>query len=231
MQNETPEAGLTANIPTMTRIQQLQSFMQTYMVEGTDYGLIPGKGTKPSLFKPGAQKLMAEYNLASEIKGVEKEVTPNGGVEYTVTVSLRSKHTGMLEGEGVGFCSSNERKYAKADVAEIQNTVLKMSKKRSLVDAVLDATGASVLFTQDIEDMDSSAFQNDRQGGYTPRTQPSNPTAASYGTPPAQNTQAPADAAPSLDSTCLQCNQGVSWGTDNQNRVIPINNDGTYHRH
>lgn len=39
------------------------------------------------------------------------------------------------------------------DIADTYNTVLKMASKRSLVDAVLKATGGSCEFTQDIEDM------------------------------------------------------------------------------
>ena len=33
------------------------------------------------------------------------------------------------------------------------NTVLKMAKKRSFIDAVLTVTGASRIFTQDLEDI------------------------------------------------------------------------------
>lgn len=39
------------------------------------------------------------------------------------------------------------------DIADLYNTVLKMAKKRSHVDAILTATAASDCFTQDIEDM------------------------------------------------------------------------------
>lgn len=42
---------------------------------------------------------------------------------------------------------------ANEDLADQYNTVLKMSNKRSLVAAVLNATAASDIFTQDIEDM------------------------------------------------------------------------------
>lgn len=38
------------------------------------------------------------------------------------------------------------------DIADVYNTVLKMAKKRAHVDAVLTATAASDIFTQDIED-------------------------------------------------------------------------------
>jgi len=41
------------------------------------------------------------------------------------------------------------------ETAELSNTLLKMAKKRALVDATLSATRSSDLFTQDIEDMAS----------------------------------------------------------------------------
>jgi len=40
------------------------------------------------------------------------------------------------------------------NIADVYNTALKIAKKRSLVDAVLTVTGASDLFTQDLEDSD-----------------------------------------------------------------------------
>lgn len=39
------------------------------------------------------------------------------------------------------------------DIADVYNTVLKMAKKRSQVDGCLSATGASDIFTQDIEEL------------------------------------------------------------------------------
>lgn len=39
------------------------------------------------------------------------------------------------------------------DIADVYNTVLKMAKKRALVDAVLTRTAASDIFTQDIEEL------------------------------------------------------------------------------
>lgn len=48
------------------------------------------------------------------------------------------------------------------NIADTYNTVLKMASKRSLVDAVLKATGGSCAFTQDLEDMKGNAAA----GGY-----------------------------------------------------------------
>jgi hypothetical protein len=46
-----------------------------------------------------------------------------------------------------------DQKAENPDPADQYNTVLKMAKKRALVDAVLTVTAASDIFTQDIEDM------------------------------------------------------------------------------
>ena len=44
-----------------------------------------------------------------------------------------------------------------SDPADYYNTILKMSKKRAMVDAVLTVTAASDIFTQDVEDMVKAA--------------------------------------------------------------------------
>lgn len=72
---------------------------------------------------------------------------------YEVKVTLINKRTGHVESEGVGCCNSKERKYKNQDAFSICNTILKMAKKRALVDAVLSATRTSGLFTQDIEEL------------------------------------------------------------------------------
>ena len=57
-------------------------------------------------------------------------------------------------------------KQVRTNPADLSNTVLKMAKKRGLVDAVLTATAASDIFTQDIEDLPEEyreAVQTERQ--------------------------------------------------------------------
>lgn len=63
---------------------------------------------------------------------------------------------------------------ANEDLADQYNTVLKMANKRSLIAAVLNATAASDILTQDIEDMEH-ADQSPAAGGTT--AAPSSPTA------------------------------------------------------
>lgn len=49
------------------------------------------------------------------------------------------------------------------DIADVYNTVLKMAKKRAHVDGVLTTTGASDIFTQDIEDMGPAQYGETRK--------------------------------------------------------------------
>ena len=55
--------------------------------------------------------------------------------------------------DDVAITGQSEGRMPNDDVADQYNTVLKMANKRSLVAAVLNATAASDIFTQDIEDM------------------------------------------------------------------------------
>ena len=59
-------------------------------------------------------------------------------------------------GQGVGAASSLESKYIRAP-RDSENTILKMAKKRAMVDAVLTAAGLSDRFTQDTEDVAANA--------------------------------------------------------------------------
>jgi len=64
------------------------------------------------------------------------------------------------------------------DVADQYNTVLKMANKRSLVAAVLNATAASDIFTQDIEDMPHAEAHESTGSTGTPPPAPPPPEAA-----------------------------------------------------
>jgi hypothetical protein len=146
--------------PAQSALQVARERLETvreYMNDGTlvpseDYGKIPGTSGKPTLLNPGAQKLCALFDLALEIKTVTQTETEKR-LSYDVTARLVNKHTLTLEFEGVGCCNSNERKYKSQDRDNVANTLLKMAKKRALVDAVLGALGISSLLTQDLEDL------------------------------------------------------------------------------
>ncbi len=194
------------------QVQKIQRIMQAVMREGEHYGRIPGCGPKPSLLKPGAEKLGFTFRLAPKFYGENEPRELQGGHrEYIIRCDLQNINTGQFWGSGVGSCSTLESKYryrtgpkqgtgkpvpkeywdlrrsdpqqalallgGKGHVVgknehgqwEIQvmgepienpnpadhyNTVLKMAKKRAHVDAVLTASAASDIFTQDLEDLE-----------------------------------------------------------------------------
>lgn len=153
---ESPD-GFSAALGRLERVRELMN--TNVLIQNEDYGVVPGTSSKPTLFKSGAQKLMLLFDLASEVKEVHR-VVKDDLIAYEVTVALRNKQTGVSEGEGVGTCNSKERRYKNQDAYNVANTLLKMAKKRGMVDAVLDALGASSLLTQDLEDMHIDAPQN-----------------------------------------------------------------------
>lgn len=191
------------------RVAELQEFVREYMNEGEDYGTIPGTA-KPTLFKPGAEKLCDVYGLQRLVDVTNRvEDWDDGFFHYEVRADLVSMQTGLTVAQGYGSCNSKESRYrwrtlnrtcpecsketiikgkeeygggwlcwkkkggcgatfddtddviTSQPVGKIENddpftlvnTILKMAKKRALVDAVLSATRSSGLFTQDMEDI------------------------------------------------------------------------------
>lgn len=93
------------------RLKVFQEFVKTQMVEGEDYGVIPGT-KKPTLYKPGAEKLGELYGLAPHIEVVERrEDWDKGFFHYEVRCDLVSKRTGAVVAQGVGSCNSMESRY------------------------------------------------------------------------------------------------------------------------
>lgn len=134
------------------RIEMLQNFVKEMMVPEVDYGVIPGC-KKPSLYKSGAEKLCDIFGLSKHIEIINRlEDWDNKIFHYEVKAILINKRTGHVEAEGIGCCNNKEKKYSSQDAYNVINTVLKMAKKRALIDAVLSATRSSGIFTQDIED-------------------------------------------------------------------------------
>lgn len=151
------------------QVALIQSVMKSVMQKDVHYGVIPGCGNKPTLFKPGAEKLLLTFRLRADYS-VESKVETDTFIMYTIKCALYHINTGLAWGSGIGACNSKERKYKSNDPWDIQNTILKMGEKRSLTAAILNATAASDIFTQDIEDM-----PNSESGSPTPTPKTSKP--------------------------------------------------------
>lgn len=94
---------------TMQGIARFQTVVQKTLKQNHDYGIIPGT-PKPTLLKPGAEKILMLMGLTSEYEVIEKIEDYHQGVfAYTVKCTL-SKGT-MKVTEGLGSCNSKEDKY------------------------------------------------------------------------------------------------------------------------
>ena len=150
------------------KIKQFQALVQSQFTQNHDFGVIPGTG-KPTLLKPGAEKLIMLLGLTTEFEIIESERDfDEGFFQYQVRCILLKN--GVSVTQGFGSCNTMEKKYLKQDPYTMDNTVLKMAKKRALVDAALLVGSLSDVFTQDIEDMDlqGNTYSN-RQRYYTDR--------------------------------------------------------------
>ena len=189
-------------------IRAFQEACQRHLIDGMDFGVIPGTG-KPTLLKPGAEKIVRLLGLADEYVVQSEKNWDKPLFAFQVTCLLRHLGSGQLVATGVGECNSMEARYrwrqanrrcpecdAEAiikgkveygggwlcfgkrggcgakfadgssviegqqtgrvendDIFSQVNTILKMAKKRAMVDAALSVGRLSNIFTQDIEDM------------------------------------------------------------------------------
>ncbi|KKL87942.1 hypothetical protein LCGC14_1929610, partial [marine sediment metagenome] len=93
------------------RIQELKEFVSQYMVEGEDYGTIPGT-PKPTLFKAGAEKLCDVYGFQRLCEVTHRvEDWENGLFHYEVRAELVSMRSGLIVAQGLGSANSKEAKH------------------------------------------------------------------------------------------------------------------------
>lgn len=95
------------------QVNLIQEVMKAVMKDGEHYGKIPGCGDKPSLLKPGAEKLMFTFRLVADPEVEVFELyhpTVQGHREYRVKVRISSMN-GTYMGGGIGSCSTMENKY------------------------------------------------------------------------------------------------------------------------
>lgn len=187
------EGQFRADIQAINKFQQV---VHATMISGHDYGVIPGT-QKPTLLKPGAEKIVKLLGLADQYELTDRQEDWNiGFFRYIIKCQLVSISSQVVVSEGLGECNSMESKYRwrwvfqsylpdhlKSEAGKVErdklisreiktsqgkakqyrldnediysqvNTILKMAKKRALVDAALSAGRLSDLFTQDIEDI------------------------------------------------------------------------------
>ena len=112
MENKNELIANNPNMPAAKRIQaqinMIQEVMKQVMKKEVHYGVIPGCN-KPSLLKPGAEKIMATFRLVADNPLIEDLSTPDS-IRYRVIQRILDM-SGNLVGSAIGECSSDEEKY------------------------------------------------------------------------------------------------------------------------
>lgn len=135
-----------------------------------DFGVV-GKQKKPSLFKSGAEKVIAAYGLLQHYTIETKiEHFPDPGSDkdepffmYVIRcdlVRVANDGTEYVFTSGIGSANTKEKRNGFNGAYDSANTAIKMAQKRAMVSAAVNVGALSSMFTMDIEDSD---FVN---GGY-----------------------------------------------------------------
>ena len=104
------DVNLEVVTETMTKINNFQRLLQKELKQGRDFGIIPST-TKPTLLKPGAEKILMLLGISSEYELMEQIQDYKAGV-FAFTIKCILYKNGNKITEGVGCCSTKESKYA-----------------------------------------------------------------------------------------------------------------------
>ena len=167
----------------LAQVQLIQQVMKSVMKEGQHYGNIPGCGNKPSLLKAGAEKLLETFQLAPDYEITPEETSDRISYRIKCKLHTIGMGKFVGSGVGCGSTDEEKYKWRKVvseeeweatpadrrrlkflsgggsikqirtNPKDVENTILKMAKKRALVDATLTVTAASDIFAQDLEDL------------------------------------------------------------------------------
>lgn len=134
-----------------SHLDLLKDIKENELVYGVHYGLVPGCGKKPVLFKPGAEYFLLRFQFTAD--PVVEDLSGGKYIRFRVQARIVHRPTGTFVGVGVGECCSAEKQYhTSSDPMELTNNILKKAKARALRDAALTCTGASSLFSTEILD-------------------------------------------------------------------------------
>lgn len=91
------------------QVNLIQHVMREVMEKDVHYGIVPGTG-KPSLWKPGAEKLSMTFHIAID-PTIEADLSTEDVIRYRIRATATSQASGSFLGAALGECSSNEEKY------------------------------------------------------------------------------------------------------------------------
>lgn len=131
------------------RLAKAKEYMRNSMVKGidADYAVIPGTGSKPSLLKPGAEKLARLFGLsiAAQERTMLERIDDGFVVAYRCELAGPD---GRSWGAREAFAAEAEPTFArqKESGPALLNSLTARAQKRAYVSAVIQAIGLSDLF-------------------------------------------------------------------------------------
>jgi hypothetical protein len=192
--NDVFEAGLARRRQNRAAIM---GWIRESLVEGTDYGRIhvasrdkcayarrgemaqcptPGHWTKPSLFKPGAEKICGMLGVTVHYPNLTayEQAALSGRPLGTIILRCELRDSqGHVVAEGIGARNVQQ------DYGDL-NKSLKMAGKSAHIDATLRMAGLSEVFTQDLEDMSMGNLSRGEAAG-SDRGRSESPAREAYG--------------------------------------------------
>lgn len=143
----------------------------------------PGAEKISALFRLGAEPMKLEetdvgddgirYRFTLRIFHIPTDQTVGYGMGSCSTLETKYKWRAAVGGEWENTDATRRRlafkrgkqgstytvNQVRMETADVDNTVLKMAKKRALVDGILICTAASAMFEQDLDDMDPAVAE------------------------------------------------------------------------
>jgi hypothetical protein len=104
----TQESALTISTA-VERYNMMVEYVRTVMKDGKDYGKVPGSD-KPTLLKPGAEKLNSLFGYVPKFVPVAAQVDFDKPL-FFYQYECQLYKNGELVGTGLGSCNSRESKY------------------------------------------------------------------------------------------------------------------------
>lgn len=128
---------------------------ETRLKRDIDFGVIP-KTDRPTLLKPGAEKIALAYGLCQQYEIVEhiEQFGKDPFFYYLVKCNLviPNKDGGILFSCGYGSANTAEGSAGFGNPYSMANSMCKRAQKRALVQATLAISGLSSMFYADMED-------------------------------------------------------------------------------
>jgi len=240
-------------------VSLIQQVIKSVFKRDVHFGIIPGT-KKNTLYKQGAEKIMVTFRLCAEPLIEDLRVPGEIRYRIRIRMTHQVTGAVIGWGVGECSSDEEKYKWKKAylaeynatpedqrrlkyydegkpamqvrvNIADVANTILKMCKKRALIDATLTCTAASDVFEQDLEDMDPALRQNmtsekrppipDRTPAPSMQKPATTPPAAAAGEEEEQPPQPPRaqinlkgarEMNAKFDAPCKLCNEFIQTG-------------------